>query len=148
MLRVTVPDFQKPGKWITYDAPESSEPMIREYIINQHPPEVQIECRIETIAETPRSTTQIIEPPKPQPKTQERIKLEERAAELGILGISLYDDVKLLERIKLKEEKLKAAQPVSTDTVDLAKEKSLQEVNNKPVIKKRGRPSTKNKTVA
>lgn len=139
MLRVTVPDFQKPGKWITYDAPESSEPMIREYIINQHPPEVQIECRIETIAEAPRSATQIIEPPKPQPKTQERIKLEARAAELGILGISLYDDVKLLERIELKEEKLKPQSP--TPQVQ-------QEVNNKPVIKKRGRPSTKNKTVA
>lgn len=139
MLRVTVPDFQKPGKWITYDAPESSEPMIREYIINQHPPEVQIECRIETIAEAPRSTAQIIEPPKPQPKTQERIKLEARAAELGILGISLYDDVKLLERIELKEEKLKSQSPAP---------QVQQEVNNKPVIKKRGRPSTKNKTVA
>lgn len=130
MLRVTVPDFQKAGEWITYEAPETAEPYIREHIINQYPPVIQTRCKIETVANVPESVIEIIEPLKAQPKTPERIKIETRAEELGILGISLYTDEKLKERIAVKEARLSPPQ---------------QDLAPPSVKKKLGRPK---KTVA
>lgn len=106
MLRVTVPHFQEAGKWITYEAPESSEMDIREHIINKYPPDIQMQCRIDTIKTVTVASLPMAEIPKPKPKTKVRLELEAKAKELAILGIDLYSDEKLKERIELKQSKL------------------------------------------
>lgn len=105
MLRVTIPDFKNTSRMISYEAPETAELNIREYIISQYPPEVQLKCKIETISEIVEKPIAPIQLPKEQPKTKERLELEAKANELGIRSPHLYGDDKLKERIELKQSK-------------------------------------------
>ena len=124
MLRVTIPSFQDITKMISYEAPESAEKNIRDVLISQYPPEVQLRCNVEIIPDAVQTVEMpVMEIPKPQPKTPKRIALETQASELGILGIDFYTDKKLKTRIALKSAKITP---------------EIKETN--PPVKKRGRP--------